>query len=83
VPEERWFGAIVFRWLINTVTHIAFSGGARVLSFLSEYYVVLIPAMGGLFVGPSESGKTTLLNLIGYLDKPTSGSLEVAGVDVT
>jgi len=34
------------------------------------------------FVGPSGSGKTTLLNLIGCLDKPSSGSLEVAGVDV-
>lgn len=35
------------------------------------------------FVGPSGSGKTTLLNLIGCLDKPTGGSLEVSGVDVT
>lgn len=34
------------------------------------------------FVGPSGSGKTTLLNLIGCLDKPTEGSLAVAGVDV-
>ncbi len=34
------------------------------------------------FVGPSGSGKTTLLNLIGCLDKPTSGHLEVAGVNV-
>src|SRR6266508_1583938 len=34
------------------------------------------------FVGPSGSGKTTLLNLIGCLDKPTSGGLEVAGVNV-
>jgi len=34
------------------------------------------------FVGPSGSGKTTLLNLIGCLDKPTAGSLSVAGVDV-
>ena len=35
------------------------------------------------FVGPSGSGKTTLLNLIGCLDKPNSGRLEVASVDVT
>jgi putative ABC transport system ATP-binding protein len=35
------------------------------------------------FVGPSGSGKTTLLNLIGCLDKPSTGSLDVAGVDVT
>lgn len=32
--------------------------------------------------GPSGSGKTTLLNVIGLLDQPSSGSIEVAGVDV-
>ena len=30
-------------------------------------------------MGPSGSGKTTLLNLIGGLDRPTAGSIDVAG----
>jgi len=34
------------------------------------------------FIGPSGSGKTTLLNLIGCLDKPSSGKLLVAGMEV-
>jgi putative ABC transport system ATP-binding protein len=35
------------------------------------------------FIGPSGSGKTTLLNLIGCLDKPTDGTLEIAGVNAS
>ena len=34
-------------------------------------------------MGPSGSGKTTLLNLIAGIDRPSSGTLEVAGTDLS
>lgn len=44
--------AVLFRWLIAFFNQIGFGGGRTVLSFLGSYYVILIPAIGGLVVGP-------------------------------
>ncbi len=33
-------------------------------------------------VGPSGSGKSTMMNMIGVLDRPTSGTVMIAGYDV-
>lgn len=47
---------------------------------------VTLDVVEGAFIavmGPSGSGKSTLLNLIGGLDRPTTGSLRVAGQEIT
>ncbi len=36
-----------------------------------------------VLLGPSGSGKTTLLNMVGGLDTPTSGLVEVNGIDIS
>ena len=43
--------------------------------------LVLRPGEFAALVGPSGGGKSTLLNLIGLLDRPSSGSLYILGED--
>ncbi len=45
------FGAILFRWLIQQFKNLFFIRGGEWLGFMGSYYVVLIPAIGGLIVG--------------------------------
>ena len=45
-------GAVAFRWLIEFFHKFFFDGGADVLSFLGQYYVILVPIAGGLIIGP-------------------------------
>ena len=47
--------------------------GVTVDIFAGEYLSI---------VGPSGSGKSTLFNMVGGLDTPTHGSVEVLGVDI-
>jgi len=46
------FGAVLFRWMIASFQYLAFEGGKQLLGLLGRYYLILIPALGGLIVGP-------------------------------
>jgi len=45
-------GAVAFRWLIQTFHNLFFDGGATAFSFMGPYYVIILPVLGGLIVGP-------------------------------
>lgn len=44
-------GAVLFRWMISGFTTVFFDGGETAFSFLGKYYVIILPALGGLLVG--------------------------------
>jgi putative ABC transport system ATP-binding protein len=59
--------------------HKVYHRGAERLDILSGLSLEVPKGDFLALMGPSGSGKSTLLNLIGGLDKPTSGSVIVAG----
>ncbi len=45
-------GAVIFRHLIDWIHQFSFTGGKEFFTGLGDYYIILIPALGGLVVGP-------------------------------
>jgi putative ABC transport system ATP-binding protein len=57
-----------------------YASGGRVVSVLSDVTLDVPARQFVAIAGPSGSGKSTLLGLIAGLDRPTAGSVTVAGV---
>lgn len=57
--------------------------GVEKLDVLEELDLEIKEGSFEALMGPSGSGKSTLLNLIAGLDSPTSGTLNVAGADLS
>ncbi|WP_319455411.1 MULTISPECIES: ABC transporter ATP-binding protein [unclassified Mycobacterium] len=57
--------------------------GDEVVKALVAAELQVMPGEFVCLMGPSGSGKSTLLNIIGGLDRPTKGSVKVAGKDTS
>jgi putative ABC transport system ATP-binding protein len=57
--------------------------GDEIVKALVSVSLEVRPGEFVCLMGPSGSGKTTLLNVIGGLDRPTKGTVEIAGRDTS
>ena len=60
-----------------------FPSGGRTLTVIDDVSFLVHEGDTCAIVGPSGSGKTTLLGLCAGLDQPTSGTVELCGVDLS
>ncbi len=68
-----------------TITHLSksFEEGGKERTVLHEVDLEIGRAEFVVLLGKSGSGKSTLLNLLGGIDTPTTGSIQIAGIDLT
>lgn len=63
----------------SLLTASALSKSFDALEILHNLSLEILPGTTTAITGPSGSGKSTLLHILGTLDTPTSGSVEIAG----
>lgn len=57
--------------------------GSEIIPVLKELSLEVAPGEKVAIIGPSGSGKSTLIALLSALDKPDSGTILIAGTDIT
>jgi putative ABC transport system ATP-binding protein len=67
---------------VTTLTKSYTTAGGQVLTVLDRVSFEVAAGATFAIVGPSGSGKTTLLGLCAGLDRPTSGSVVIDGVEL-
>lgn len=67
------------------ISHITMrlAGGGHRITILDDVTLDIPEKQRIAIVGPSGSGKSTLLGLMAGLDRPTSGSIKLDGVEIT
>jgi putative ABC transport system ATP-binding protein len=77
IPAPRGEPLVAIRALSKYYTR-----GDQIIPVLLDINLDVMPGDFIALMGPSGSGKTTLLNLVAGIDKPSSGEIRVAGVDI-
>jgi putative ABC transport system ATP-binding protein len=77
--SESQNGAVV---VANDVTR-RYGEGDTAVDALRGVSVQIAPGKATAVMGPSGSGKSTLMHILAGLDKPTSGSVGIAGIEIT
>jgi putative ABC transport system ATP-binding protein len=57
--------------------------GDTAVDALREVSVDIAPGKATAVMGPSGSGKSTLMHILAGLDKPTSGTVSIGGIEIT
>lgn len=68
-----------------TLSHLTMrlAGGGHQITILDDVTLEIPDKQRVAIVGPSGSGKSTLLGLIAGLDRPTSGSIKLNGMEIS
>ncbi|MEY4706238.1 MAG: putative transporter subunit: ATP-binding component of superfamily [Nitrospirota bacterium] len=68
-----------------TLSHLTMrlAGGGHQITILDDVTIEIPDKQRVAIIGPSGSGKSTLLGLIAGLDRPTSGSIKLNGMEIS
>jgi len=80
---QQYCGSVTDNMISLSHLTMRLAGGGHQITILNDVTLEIPDKQRVAIVGPSGSGKSTLLGLIAGLDRPTSGSITLNGVEIS